>query len=92
MLIEMRTRIGGYRNGEPWPEVGGTIDVPDHEAADLISNGYAKESSREATDAGPTEPPAADSDEESVADTDETAAADSDPLEVKPKRGRKSEG
>lgn len=41
MLVRMKTRIGGYRDGEPWPAPGGTIDVPAHEAHSLISNGYA---------------------------------------------------
>jgi len=41
MLVRMKTRIGGYRNGEPWPAPGGTIDVPAHEAHGLIANGYA---------------------------------------------------
>lgn len=43
MLVRMKSRIGGYRNGAPWPEVGDTIDLPDHEAADMITNGYAEE-------------------------------------------------
>lgn len=41
MQVTMRIAIGGYRNGQEWPAPGGTIDVPDHEAADLIANGYA---------------------------------------------------
>jgi hypothetical protein len=43
MRVTMKTNITGYRNGEPWPGVGGTIDLPDGEAADMIANGYAKE-------------------------------------------------
>lgn len=50
MLVEMKIQIQGARNGEVWPPPGGTIDVPDHEAADLIAAGYAKE----ATDANST--------------------------------------
>lgn len=41
MNVTMRIKIGGYRNGEEWPDAGGTIDVPDHEADSLIANGYA---------------------------------------------------
>ena len=41
MLVRMKTRIGGYRNGESWPAPGGTIDLPAHEAHGLIANGYA---------------------------------------------------
>lgn len=42
MLVRMKTSFTGSRNGESWPPVGGTIDVPDHEAADLIRNDYAE--------------------------------------------------
>lgn len=41
MRVRMTKHITGYRNGVEWPEVGGVIDVPDHEARDLIGNGYA---------------------------------------------------
>lgn len=41
MRVRMKQGIGGYRNGEPWPPIGGTIDVPAHEANDLIVAGYA---------------------------------------------------
>jgi hypothetical protein len=41
VLVVMKSRIGGTRNGEEWPAVGGVVDVPDHEAADLITAGYA---------------------------------------------------
>lgn len=53
MRVQMNTQIGGYRNGEPWPLKGGTIDLPDHEAADLIANGYA--AALEEDHAGPDE-------------------------------------
>lgn len=43
MRVQMKTKIGGYRDGIEWPEIGGTIDVPDHEAESLIANGYAEE-------------------------------------------------
>lgn len=43
MRVQMTKHIGGYRNGEEWPDIDGIIDVPDHEAVDLIANGYAKE-------------------------------------------------
>lgn len=64
MLVRMRVHITGYRDGEPWPAVGGTIDVPDGEAADLVANQYAEPvggndagspaATIEATDDGPT--------------------------------------
>lgn len=42
MRVRMTIQIGGSRNGEYWPAPGDTIDVPDHEAADLIANKYAE--------------------------------------------------
>lgn len=41
MRVVMTVGIGGFRNGEPWPAAGDTIDLPDLEAADLIAAGYA---------------------------------------------------
>lgn len=37
----MKVQIGGFRDLEPWPAPGDTIDVPEHEAADLLAAGYA---------------------------------------------------
>lgn len=42
MRVVMRVNITGYRDGVPWPEVGGLVDVPDHEAEGLVANGYAE--------------------------------------------------
>lgn len=42
MRVTMKTRIGGFRNGQEWPAPGDHIDVPDHEARDLIAAGYAE--------------------------------------------------
>ena len=39
--VRMVVTITGTRNGEDWPKAGGTIDVPDAEAADLIAAGLA---------------------------------------------------
>lgn len=41
MRVIMLTKIGGFRNGEEWPDKGGVIDVPEHEARDLIQARYA---------------------------------------------------
>lgn len=41
MLVRMLINITGARNAEPWPAMGETLDVPDHEGADLIAQGYA---------------------------------------------------
>lgn len=42
MRVVMTTNIGGYRDGVPWPTPGDSIDVPDHEAVDLVVAGYAR--------------------------------------------------
>lgn len=42
MLIKMTANITGTRDGVDWPAVGGTLDVPDTEAADLIAAGLAE--------------------------------------------------
>jgi hypothetical protein len=41
MKVRLIYRLDGTRNGEPWPAVGGEIDVPTSEAMNLISHGYA---------------------------------------------------
>lgn len=35
----MVRRIGGLRDGSPWPAIGDEIDLPDWEAENLISTG-----------------------------------------------------
>jgi hypothetical protein len=42
MLVTMRRQISGTRDGVDWPAPGGTIDVPDDEAATLIQLGHAE--------------------------------------------------
>lgn len=64
MIVRILTNITGSRNTIPWPGPGETLDVPDHEGADLISQGYA-----EADDG--TEPEA---DEEPAVDADNTGS------------------
>jgi hypothetical protein len=41
MQVRLIYRLDGTRNGQPWPAVGGIIDVPMSEAINLISHGYA---------------------------------------------------
>lgn len=41
--VRMRIQITGARDLEPWPAPGELIEVPDHEAADLIAAGYAED-------------------------------------------------
>lgn len=42
MIVEMRARISGTRNGQDWPLVGETIELPDDEAQTLIDRGQAQ--------------------------------------------------
>lgn len=81
MRVRMIDKIGGTRNGEPWPEVGESIDVPDGEAADLIAVGYAEEATDEEVVA--SDPPVEDSDELPVSEGDEPTEPgdDSPPVE-----------
>lgn len=39
--VAMRIAISGTRDGEPWPRVGDTIDLPADEAERLVRLGYA---------------------------------------------------
>jgi len=43
MIVKMFVKISGTRNGEEWPEAGSTIELPESEARNLISNGWALE-------------------------------------------------
>lgn len=38
----MKVQISGTRDGEDWPEVGGSLDVSKVEADDLIAAGLAE--------------------------------------------------
>ncbi len=42
MIVTMRRQISGTRDGVDWPAPGGTIDVPEDEAAQLIALGHAE--------------------------------------------------
>lgn len=42
MKIRMKTHVAGSRNGERWPLAGGTKELPDGEAQDLIAAGLAE--------------------------------------------------
>jgi hypothetical protein len=37
----MKVTISGTRDGEPWPEKGGVVDLPDGEAKQLVASGLA---------------------------------------------------
>lgn len=39
MRVRMKVALSGSYNGEPWPRVGETADLPDDEAAHLLTAG-----------------------------------------------------
>lgn len=41
MRVTMKVAITGTRNGDDWPPVGGTVDVPQDEAEHLVAAGLA---------------------------------------------------
>lgn len=82
MLIRMKRHITGTRDGVEWPQVGDTIDVPDHEAEDLFWAGHAEPADAPRPEAG--EDAAVNDDAAPADDADEAPAADA----VKPKRAR----
>ena len=42
MKVRMKIQITGTRNAVRWPAPGGVVELPDGEAADLCSQGYAE--------------------------------------------------
>ena len=42
MRVRMKATLSGTRDGAEWPERGGTVDLPDDEAAHLIAAGLAE--------------------------------------------------
>lgn len=49
--VKMLSRLSGTRNGEPWPDVGDELDVPDDEADTLVALGHAERTAAGATPA-----------------------------------------
>ncbi|MGA5330955.1 hypothetical protein ACPCJT_20220 [Streptomyces griseoincarnatus] len=47
MRVRMRVTISGTRDGEPWPERGSVVDLPDDEAKAMVAGGLAEEASSE---------------------------------------------
>lgn len=83
MYVRMKQKIGGFRNGEAWPDKGAVVEVPDHEGRDLILAGYAEDTAHGpvATIAEPVE----DDEPPAPAGDDETPAAeDGDPGDAEP--------
>jgi hypothetical protein len=42
LLVKMRALVSGLRDGQPWPPVGGTVEVSDDEAETLLRNRLAE--------------------------------------------------
>lgn len=42
MLVRMRVDVSGTRDGEPWPQRGSVLELPDHEAAHYCQVGLAE--------------------------------------------------
>lgn len=41
MKVRLTAHLSGLRNGEPWPALGGEVNVPDVEGAELCAAGLA---------------------------------------------------
>lgn len=57
MRVKMLISVSGTRNGVDWPLVGGEIDLPPDEAADLCEAGYASPVKKGAESAAAPSPP-----------------------------------
>ncbi|ARF75685.1 hypothetical protein B7C62_28085 [Kitasatospora albolonga] len=58
MRVRMKVTVSGTRDGEPWPEKGSVVDLPDGEAKQLIAAGIAAEPDDEPEVEEATAPPA----------------------------------
>jgi hypothetical protein len=52
MRVRMLVNMTGTIDGKEWPERGGTIELADHVAADMVANRYAEPCDDDARDAG----------------------------------------
>lgn len=41
MRVRMKVSISGARDGQSWPPIGGEVDLPDQEGADMCAAGMA---------------------------------------------------
>lgn len=55
MRVRMKVSVSGTRDGESWPAKGGTIDLPEDEAKNLIAIGVAAEGGDEENAAAPAD-------------------------------------
>lgn len=42
MQVRMKVQLSGTRDGSPWPGIGGTVDLPEEEAAQMCAAGMAE--------------------------------------------------
>jgi len=85
VLVRMLVKIGGTRDGAEWPNVGGTIDLPEPEAASLVANRYARHA-EEVPVAGPADEQ--DAPDPDAADQPAGPPADQAPPATRRKRAR----
>lgn len=53
MLVKMLVHIAGTRNGQRWPGIGETVELPDDEAAHYIAQGYCEAAPAKTANATP---------------------------------------
>lgn len=80
MLVQMTSNLTGFRDGEAWPPVGGTVELPDLEAERLVAAGLA----RVPGDDDAADEPTPEPEPEPEAPADEPADGEL----AKPRRGR----
>lgn len=74
MRVKMKVTVSGSRDGQPWPPIGGEIDLPDGEAKDLCAANMASPVAVEEVE---TAVPS----EEDVETRDDTPPADTSPTD-----------
>jgi hypothetical protein len=58
MRVRMKATLSGTRDGKDWPPVGGSVDLPDDEAAHLVTAGLAAPDDEQPPVEEATAPPA----------------------------------
>lgn len=86
MRIRMKVEMSGTRNSQPWPKVGGEIDLPDDEAVSYCAAGLAEPATEVAE--VETTTPAEDSEKTVIGDVETTMPPDDSEKAVPSRRGR----
>jgi len=58
MKVTIKVRPSGLYDGKPWPEVGKTIDLPEHVAEGMIAGGLVEKAERKHAEAKTEKRPA----------------------------------